>query len=185
VTGAVEVVLAVLSWLGACLIVLADGRRAVASGLLIAGLALSAIRALDGPLLPALLLAAGTVACAGGRLVVGGRPGWLLLPAGSTPRVIACVAFGAVALWLALNGLSDPGEWQTRASIAVVIALGGARLLTSEERGPSLSAAAMLALGTGALAAAITPQAAAVVAGFASAVALVLTLMPVRMTPDV
>jgi hypothetical protein len=92
---------------------------------------------------------------------------------------------GAVALWLALSGLSDPGEWQTRASIAVAIGLGAARLLTSEEPGPTLSAAAMLALGSGALAAAVTPQAGAVATAFASVAALVLTLMPVRVTPDV
>jgi hypothetical protein len=43
----------------------------------------------------------------------------------------------------------------------------------------------MLALGSGALAAAVTPQAGAVATGFASVAALVLTLMPVRVAPDV
>lgn len=143
----VAAVAAVLAWVGASLIVLADGRHGLAAGLALtaAGLAILA-GVYVGPLEGAALAAGGLVAA----LVRdrSGPTGWEIMPAGSTPRLILCVAAGLLALWVALSVTSGSGAPLRFAVLAVTVQAGG-RLLSSREAAVILGAVAALALAIG------------------------------------
>jgi hypothetical protein len=175
-----QLVAAVVAWLGASVGVLADGRRGVSVGLLLAGAGLAAVRLLDGSAATALLLAAGAVLGALASLRANPHRGWGLLPPGSTPRVVACIVLGGGALWFAAAGLADPSGWTARAADIAVAAVAAARVMTADEARPALAAAAAVALGLGSFAAATFPAYELAAAGAAAAVAVVLAGLPVR-----
>jgi hypothetical protein len=141
---------AVAGWLGATLLVVADGRRGLAAGLLVltAGLALAAAAAGEAPAGVA-ALAVGGVAAAGLRLR-GGRPGWGLLPPGSTPRLVGAIAALIGAALVAGFGVGSP-PGAARLGALAVVALAGGRVLTVDQRWSALGAASALAVALGTL----------------------------------
>ncbi|TMF19680.1 MAG: hypothetical protein E6I35_03105 [Chloroflexi bacterium] len=84
---------ALVAWLGMSLIVLADGRRSLALGAALAttGVALVVFQGAG-------LIDAGALALGGAVMVVrrltDGPVGWQLMPPGSTPRLVLCIAAG-------------------------------------------------------------------------------------------
>jgi hypothetical protein len=153
VTGFVAGFAVGLTWLGASILILSDARRGLAVGLLTASVGLALAMAVEGrPLEGGLLLAGGVLA-----VVVGLRRnpqrGWGLLQGPSTPRIVLCVVLGGAALWLAVGMLQSPGQAQARAAAVIAMAVGAGRLLAEREPRSGLAAAALVALGAGALAA--------------------------------
>jgi hypothetical protein len=140
----IAVAAAFLAWLGAALVVLADGRRGLALGLavLTAGLAVLAWPA---------GMAFGVVAIAAGGLVAAAecwrsKPAtWGIMPAGSTPRLILCVASAVLALWVAASVTTGTGA-PLRFAVLVTLGLMGARILMSREPSVVLVGIAALAL---------------------------------------
>ena len=89
----VEVAAAFVAWLGVSLVVLSDARRGLALGTLLAGAGLAGVALPEaGPAGGLALVAGGAVAAA--RRFTAGPGGWGILPPGSTPRLILCVAGG-------------------------------------------------------------------------------------------
>ncbi len=173
-TGALALTGAVLAWLGASILVLADARRGLALGLLLVAAGLALERTAEGSWPGALILAAGGLTSALVGLRRTPRPGWGLLGQGSTPRLILCLVFGAGAFWLG-TALITIGTWPGRTAVVAVVALGAARLLTTEDQRAGLTAAAAVALACGLAAGLVnSPEAetAAALAGALAAVAL-------------
>jgi hypothetical protein len=139
----IEAAAAFLAWLGAASIVLADGRRGLAlgMGLLTAGFAVLAWMGGEP---------AGAVAVAAGGMIGSVRcwrsgVTWGFMPAGSTPRLILCVASGLVAWWVAAS-VTSGADAPLRFAVLVVLGLMGARLLASQERSVVLTSIASFAL---------------------------------------
>ncbi len=135
-----------LAWLGASLLVLAEGRRGLAAAL--AAYSAGLLLCLWTP--SAAVLAGGGLAAAGLR-IRDGRPGWGLLPAGSTPRIILCAVTGVLAAFTAVSLLAAPGAPAGRFSILVGGLLAGSRALAATRRQASLAAAAAVCLALGAV----------------------------------
>jgi hypothetical protein len=136
-----------VAWLGATLVVLADGRRGLALGIAVAAAGLGALAWQDaGPPAAAAVVLGGLVAAAG-RLRTG-APGWAIMPAGSTPRIVLCIAVALVALWLALVITAGPGAGLRFAAV-VCLVLAPARILWSDDAAVDLTAAGVLALAVG------------------------------------
>jgi hypothetical protein len=139
-----------LAWLGAALLLVGDGRRGLALGLVLltAGLAGASAAGGQAPLGVA-VLALGGVAAAALRLR-GGRAGWGLLPPGSTPRLVGAIV-GVIAATLVAGFGLGTAEGAARLAALVVAALAAGRILTVEDRWAALGGASALALGLGAL----------------------------------
>ena len=135
---------AFLAWLGVSIVVLADGRRGLAVGLAMAAVALGAIVWQDGDGAAALIVLGGGAAGAALRYQAG-PGGWVVMPHGSTARLIMCVAGGLVALWFAASVTIGP-EGATRFAVLSVIGLSGARIVSSREPSSVTTAVATLAL---------------------------------------
>ncbi len=144
----VEGAAAFLSWFGASLVVLADGRRGLALGTVLAAGGLSAVVWQAAGPVPAILLAAGGAAAAGFRLMTGAK-GWGVMPPGSTPRIVLSAAGGLLALWIAL-GITGGENAGLRFSALTVIGLAGARILASDVVEAQLTAVALIALAVAA-----------------------------------
>jgi hypothetical protein len=146
----IEGVASFVAWLGASLIVLADGRRALALGIALAAAGLAVVTWMGAGPVPAAILAVGGAVAAGRRFASG--PGrWAVMPPGSTPRLILCVASALVALWIAL-GITSGDSAALRFAVLAVIGLAGARVLSSADPYVQLTAGAVLALAIGAAA---------------------------------
>ncbi len=154
---------AVLAWLGVALLTVADGRRGLALGLLVAtaGLVLAATGAGRAPAGVA-ALAVGGAAGAALRLR-GGTPGWGVLPAGSTPRLVTAIAVPIAAALALGSGLGTP-PGAARLGALVVALLAGMQVLTVDRRWALLGGASALVLGLGSLGGATALVAGAVVA---------------------
>jgi len=165
---------AFVAWLGASMVVLADGRRglAVGSSLVAAGVVALVLEA-SGPLAAAVLAAGALVSVLAGWRRGGG---WGLMPAGSTPRIVLCVAGGLLALWVAISLTTGPDQ-ALRFAVVAVVALVGMRMLLSDD--PPVIATSVVALALIAAAAAglaggsqgLWPYAAASIVAAAAAVA--------------
>lgn len=137
-------VAAFAAWLGAAVIVLADGRRGLAVGIGLVAAGFTALAWTDGIWLGgALLLLAGAVSVI--QLLRSGPRDWGLMPPGSTPRLILAVVGGILSLWVAASVTSGPGAELRFASIAVLALMAG-RLLQSASATPVITAAAALAI---------------------------------------
>lgn len=139
---------AFLAWLGAALVVVSDGRRGLALGTLVAaaGIALVSFSTAGAPAAAALALG-GLIA--GARRLTTGPPGWSMMPSGSTPRLVLCVAGGLVALWVGVAVMSgDDGG--LRFAVIAVIGLAGARALASDDTPTVLTAVSVLVLAVAA-----------------------------------
>jgi hypothetical protein len=125
-----EALAAFVAWLGASVVVLADGRRglAVGSGLAAAGIVALVLQT-SGTVAAAILAAGAAMATA-----VGWRRGgdWGLMPAGSTPRIVLCVAGGLLALWVAVS-ITTGRDPSLRFAVVAVMALVGMRVLSSDD----------------------------------------------------
>jgi hypothetical protein len=144
----IDITVSIATWLGAALIVLADGRRGLALGAAFTGGGLALAAYPSGGLAGALILAAGGIAAAAWRARVG-PAGWRIMPAGSTPRLVLCVAAALLTLWIALSVTSGPNVG-LRFSVIVAAGLAVARMLGSDDRSILMSAVAILALAAGA-----------------------------------
>ena len=131
-------------WLGAALIVLADGRRGLALGLAFVTVSLAILTWPAG-------MAVGSVAIGVGGLIAAvqcwrsGPAEWGIMPAGSTPRLILCVASGMLGFWLAASVTTGP-DASRRFAVLVVTGLMGARVLISRDVPVVLTGIAALAL---------------------------------------
>jgi hypothetical protein len=143
-------VAALLALLGGALVVLSDGRRGFALGLVLTGIALAVLVWATGGPAGAATLAVGGILAAGLRLR-GGPVGWGLMEPGSTPRLILTVVVGLLALWIAVT-VAAGDQAALRFAVLAVIGLSGARLLQAREQTASLTAVACLALAIGAAA---------------------------------
>ncbi|MGA7910840.1 MAG: hypothetical protein WCC30_04750 [Candidatus Dormiibacterota bacterium] len=142
----IAAIAAFTGWLGVSMIVLADGRRGLAAGLAVSTAGLAAIAWRDGESVAALIVLVGGAAAAFLRNRAGPR-GWVVMPPGSTPRLILCVAGGLVALWFAASVTLGP-DGATRFAALSVIGLSGARIVASREASSVVTAVATLALAT-------------------------------------
>jgi len=136
---------ALLAWLGAAAITVSDGRRALALGLALVGggLGLPAFQQ-AGPAAAAVLVAA--AALSAGLRLRAGEPGWRVLQAGSTPRLILALLVLPLSAYVALYLISAEGG-ATRLAALTVAGLGAARMLSGGARSGALTGGAALALG--------------------------------------
>lgn len=118
---------ALLAWLGASLVVLADGRRGLATGLGLLAAALAVLAWPSAALPGALAVAAGGL-IASWQCWRSGPAAWRVMPGGSTPRLVLCVASGLLALWIAASVTNGPGA-PLRFAVLLVLGLMGARIL--------------------------------------------------------
>lgn len=139
-----------MAWLGASLIVLADGRRGLALGTFLAAAGVAVVVLHGAGPIPAGAIAAGGLIAAAARLRFG-PPGWEIMPPGSTPRLVLCVAAGLLALWIAVSITSGSGA-SLRFAVMSVIGLVGARVLWSDDVSVLLTATAVLSIAIGATA---------------------------------
>jgi len=161
---------AVLAWLGAALIVLADGRRGLAAGLGVVALGFCLLAMAGGDGLAGLVVGAGGAVAAFQRWRHG-TAGWGIMPPGSTPRLVLCVASGLLALWIAASITSGPGG-PLRFAVLVVVGMMGARVLAGRDAPVVMTAVAGLALAVAA-ASALAAAAPGLLPYFAGAMAAV------------
>jgi hypothetical protein len=140
----VSEVAAFAAWLGAALVVLSDGRRALAVGLslIAAAYAVLAWGAAGWPATAAILIGGSVAALLRLRT---GQAGWGVMPPGSTPRLILSVVAGILALWIAASVTTGAGG-PSRYAALVVLGLMGARVLTASAPAVVITAVAALAL---------------------------------------
>lgn len=160
---------AALAVLGAGLMLVSEGARGLASGLLAVGLGLALALAGGQHLTSALLLGAAALGSAGLRLRVA-RSGWGLLPEGTSSRIVLWVVASAASLYLATSVLAGPAG-ELRAAALAVIVLTGARLLGTSSWVAALASVAGLALGIGTIG--VAESGAILPAATAAAVALI------------
>lgn len=174
-TGALLAAAAVVAALGAAMLVLSEGRRALSTGLLL--LTAGLVVVLIGRPVAEVALGVGGAGAAVLRLR-SGIPGWVLVPTGSTPRVLLTLVSAVVGAFVAVSLLDGPGEPPLRVALVVAGTMVAARLLSTERRDPALASAIAVCLVLGALAAAVaaTPFPAAVL--LAGLTALVLGAVP-------
>jgi hypothetical protein len=152
-----EATAAGLAWLGASVLVLADGRRGLALGLALLTAGFSVLALVSGlPAGAAAVAAGGGIAAWQCRRSPSAR--WGIMPPGSTPRLVLCIGSGLFGLWLAAALMIGPGA-AMRFAVLVVLGLMGARLLSSSELHVVLAGIAGLALAVGAGAALDVPSA--------------------------
>lgn len=141
----------IVVWLGASLVVVSDGRRGLAAGIALAAAGLATFAFLtSGPLAAAALALGGAIAAL--RRYLTGQPGWAILPPGSTPRLVLCLATALIAFWIAA-GISSGAYASLRFGVIVSAVLSAARVLFTSEQTVILSAVAVLALSVSSAAA--------------------------------
>jgi len=144
----VTVAAAAAAWLGGAIVLLSDGRRGLALGLGVLGAGLAALALIAGHDLEAVALLAGGVAGAALRSR-NGPPGWGVMPAGSTPRLILAVVAALIGLWLAAAVTSGEGAG-LRFAVTVLLAMLVLRLPLGAEPAAAAGAASGIALALGA-----------------------------------
>ena len=141
----VEAGAAVIALLGMSLVVLADGRRGLALGVALAAAGLAVIVSQGvGPVGAGALGVGGAAATA--RRLTDGPGGWRVMPPGSTPRLVLCVAAAILALWIAFS-VTTGGGAALRFAVMTTLGLSVARVLSSDEPSILLTALAVIALG--------------------------------------
>jgi hypothetical protein len=141
----------IVVWLGASLAVVSDGRRGLAAGIALTAIGVATLAFITaGPPAAAALALGGAIAVA--RRYVTGPAGWAILPPGSTPRLVLCIATALIAFWVAAGVASGPYT-SLRFGVLAGIVLSAARVLATSDQAVLLSAVAILALDVGAAAA--------------------------------
>lgn len=131
-------------WLGASLVVVADGRRGLAAGIALSTLGLAVLALITVGAGAAAAIAVGG-AVAAGRRSVSGPAGWEILAPGSTPRLVLCIAAALIAFWVADAVTTGPVA-SLRFAVITGIALSAVRVLSTSEPSAQLSAVAIVAL---------------------------------------
>jgi hypothetical protein len=135
---------AFIAWLGAALLVLSEGRRALALGMALITVGFAVLAQTGGGAVAAsAMLAGGGIAA--GRRFRSGPDVWGFMPAGSTGRVVLAAAIGLLALWISTSVTTGPGA-SVRFAALSVLGLTAARVLTPSEPPAVLTALAALAL---------------------------------------
>lgn len=134
------------AWLGASAIVLADGRYGLAAGMVLLSVALAVITWQSASLADAAAVLGGGIVAAALRFR-SGPPGWAIMPPGSTPRLVLCLAGAVLALWIAATAMQGSGVG-LRFTVMAAIGLPAARILATEEVAVATTAAGALLLGT-------------------------------------
>jgi hypothetical protein len=146
---------ALLAWAGGALLVLSEGRRGLAAGLALAGvgLALTIVgQPIDAAVVAVMALVAALIQLRGS-----GRPGWAVVPTGSTPRIILVIVAGVAGVFAAVSLVPAPEPAQARAAIVVAGALAAARVLSTQHRSPALASASTICFAIAALEALVYP----------------------------
>ena len=172
---AAESATAVLAWLGATVVVLAEGRRAMAAGLAAYAVAVGLVLPVE-PGYAAALAVAGIVS--GALRLRGGPSDWGALPPGATPRIILCIVTGVVGAFISTSIVAAPGTPAARTALAIGGFLATARLLSTGRRSAALTAAATVAVTAGAMSALTAGPAAPAAVGIAFATTIGLGLLP-------
>jgi hypothetical protein len=141
----VEAVAALVAWLGTSIVVLADGRRGLALGSVLAAAGVGVIAFDRAGALAAAPVAAGALIGAAGRMR-SGKTGWHIMPDGSTPRLVLCIAAALLALWVGAAVTSGPGG-ALRFTAMLVIGLSGARMVGGDDAPVLLTASGLMAFG--------------------------------------
>lgn len=134
----------IVVWFGASLAVVSDGRRGLAVGIALTAAGVAMFALLTGGPPAAAVLALGGAIAAGRRYFVG-PDGWEILPPGSTPRLVLCIATALIAFWVAAGVASGPYT-ALRFGVLAGIVLSAARVLSTTDQAVLLSAVAILAL---------------------------------------
>ncbi len=130
----IEVAAALVVWLGAALVVLADARRGLALGLAVVTIGFAILAWGSGqPVTGAL------------RCWTAGPATWGLMPSGSTPRLVLCVAAGLLSLWISASVTATPGG-PLLFAVLVVLGLMAARVLAGGDAVVDRTAIACFAL---------------------------------------
>ena len=139
----IEAGAALLAWLGASLIVLGDGRRALALGLGLVAAGFGLLAWASGQPVGAVAVVAGGLT--GSSRCWRAGTTWDLMPPGSTPRLVLCVASALIALWVAASVTTGPGG-ALRFAAVVVLGLMVARVMASRVNSVVLTSIACIAL---------------------------------------
>ncbi len=139
---------ALLAWLGASLVVVAEGRRGLALGLAMVPIALAVLIWGTGQPVGAVAVAAGGM-IGSFRCWRSGPQTWGIMPAGSTPRLVLCIAGGLIALWVSASVTNGSGA-SLRFALMIVLGLMAARVLAARDAAVALTAIACFALALGA-----------------------------------
>jgi hypothetical protein len=169
-------VAAFVAWLGAAVVVLADGRRGLAAGLALVGLAMAGVAWAAGDQLGAILLLAGGLIGAGLRFFIG-PDGWGLMEPGSTPRMLFAVVAGLFGLWVAAAVTTGGSGGLRFAAFAGILLLGG-RLLQAAAPVALLTAIAGVALVLGVISGAVGGTGGNAEYAIAAAVCAAVSAMP-------
>ena len=143
----IEVAAALLAWLGAALVVLADARRGLALGLALVTVGLAVLAWGTGQPLGAIAVIAGGMTGAL-RCLTAAPSTWGLMPPGSTPPLVLCIAAGLIALWISASVTTAPGA-PLLFAVLVVLGLMAARVLSSGDAVVDRTAIACFALALG------------------------------------
>jgi hypothetical protein len=136
-----------LAWLGASTAALSHGRRGLALGVALTGAGLAGASITADPLGAAVLAVAALFAAL--LRLRDGAGGWGLLPAGSTPGIVASVVVLAASVVLAGTALQGPNLAPRVAPLAVAL-VSATRLLSTRTRQVALAVGSTLALALGA-----------------------------------
>src|SRR5438477_12215355 len=112
-------------------VVLADGRRGLALGIVLvtAGLAVIVFQG-AGPIAAGALGVGGAAAAL--RRLTHGPSGWRVMPPGSTPRVVLCVAAGILVLWISFSA-TTAGDGALRFVFLMVLGLSVSLVLSVDD----------------------------------------------------
>ena len=169
---------AFIVWVGAALLVLSEGRRALALGMALVTIGLAVLaQAGAGAVAASAVLVGGGFAT--GRRFRTGPDAWGVMPSGSTARVVLAVAVGLLALWISTSLMTGPGAPLRFAALSV-LGLSAARILTPSEPPAVLTSLAALALAVGAAAGVAGTSPGAAVYVLAAVVAVGISLTSVR-----
>lgn len=168
---------AFLAWLGASILVLADGRRGLGLGIGLAALGLDVLAwQYVGWIGGVAILAAGAVAAV--QRVRSDAGDWKIMPPGSTPRLVLCIAGGLVVVWFAVSVTTGAGA-ALRFAVITVAGLAGARVLSSTDVSAALTSTSALALDI-AVAASLGSNAGPVPSLAGAVIAAAVTFLPLR-----
>jgi hypothetical protein len=145
----IEAAAALLVWIGAALVVLADARRGLALGLALVTVGFAALAWRSGQPIGAVALGAGGLTGAV-RCWTAGPAEWGLMPPGSTPRLVLCIAAGLLGLWISASATTTPSA-PLLFAVMVVLGLMAARVLAGREAVVDRTAIACLALALASL----------------------------------
>lgn len=123
---------------------MADGRLGLALGMTLTAAGLAVIAWQSAGAVDAVVILIGGLLAAALRSRAG-PPGWDVIPPGSTPRIVLCVASGLLGLWVATTVTQGPGIG-FRFAVMTAIALCAARTLATDDVAAATTAAGALLL---------------------------------------